>query len=468
MTSSTVSDLTSYLLIPMETKNRELHAKLLLSCVAVKRGGFKVILGEKNQLHKHLRVLPRGIYVDKSIDWQLIDFFKENRRIGNRVVAWDEEGLAWRGDGKISYQRLAQPAFDQVDRFFAWGAWNAAAVKKKLEDPENKIVATGNPRFDLLLERYRAIFDEDVHKIRNRYGRFVLINTNFSRYNHFVGREYFIENLKRFGRIKTKEEEGHFWRLSDHFGELFFGFKKAAIALAKEFPDWLIIIRPHPSENHSAWHSLSGDQANIRVVHEGNVIPWILASKVVIHNSCTTGAESFVLGHPAVAYVPVKSDEFDAPLPNKLSVQVHDVESLVEAIKKVDNGEHITRSAEKVALENKHIDGLNGRTACEAIVDELQKIKCENVPIVDEISMPALEKYTFYIREHWRRIRFQVEKLRARGNVLERYKKQKFPSLSKKELEKQSVKLSRLNTELEGVRIRSVIGIKNCFSISDR
>ena len=44
---------TQWLLIPIETKAREFHGKILLSCFAAE-AGLHVILGEQNELRNHL------------------------------------------------------------------------------------------------------------------------------------------------------------------------------------------------------------------------------------------------------------------------------------------------------------------------------------------------------------------------------------------------------------------------------
>ncbi len=53
-----------------------------------------------------------------------------------------------------------------------------------------------------------------------------------------------------------------------------------------------IIVRPHPSENHEKWCEVLPEHEKVIVKHEGNVLPWLMAAQVVIHNSCTTGIEA--------------------------------------------------------------------------------------------------------------------------------------------------------------------------------
>ena len=47
------------------------------------------------------------------------------------------------------------------------------------------INVTGHPRIDLLRPELRAFFDDGVRRLRERYGKFALLNTNFSKVNGF-------------------------------------------------------------------------------------------------------------------------------------------------------------------------------------------------------------------------------------------------------------------------------------------
>jgi hypothetical protein len=72
--------------------------------------------------------------------------------------------------------------------------------------------------------------------------------------------------------------------------------------LRARYPDRKIIVRPHPAENHQRWRDLVSRIDGVEVHGDGPVIPWILASDLLIHNACTTGIEALLLDHPAIAY----------------------------------------------------------------------------------------------------------------------------------------------------------------------
>ena len=76
-----------WLLLPIETKAREFHAKTLLAAAAAERG-FDVLLGDQNAILAQLAHLPVGIYVDKSIARTKVAHFQLLRDAGYVVCAW--------------------------------------------------------------------------------------------------------------------------------------------------------------------------------------------------------------------------------------------------------------------------------------------------------------------------------------------------------------------------------------------
>ncbi len=95
------------------------------------------------------------------------------------------------------------------------------------------------------------------------------------------------------------------------------------------------MVRPHPTESHAIYHEIAARCERVRVTNEGNVIPWLSASKAVIHNGCTTGVEAFVMNIPAISYRATVNDYYDLgfyELPNRVSHQCFDFEQLRETL----------------------------------------------------------------------------------------------------------------------------------------
>ena len=87
-----MTDIKRLLLIPVENQVRELDPKLLLACIAARRG-FSSVIGSRRQLDFRIASLPRGLYLSKSMTVRSIKMFKILRKLGHEIVAWDEEDL---------------------------------------------------------------------------------------------------------------------------------------------------------------------------------------------------------------------------------------------------------------------------------------------------------------------------------------------------------------------------------------
>src|SRR5436189_1324678 len=85
------------LLLPVETLNREFDAKLHLALRAANRG-WRVILGGRSAINRHLPELPRSIYVSKGIRVGNKRILRAMERFGHVVVALDEESLIRQSD----------------------------------------------------------------------------------------------------------------------------------------------------------------------------------------------------------------------------------------------------------------------------------------------------------------------------------------------------------------------------------
>ena len=100
------------LIIPVENQVRELDPKLLLACIAVKRG-FAVIIGSHRKVDFRITSFPRGLYLNKSMTERNLKMFYIMEKMGHEILTWDEEalvryqanGLRIQAPGKICFRR---------------------------------------------------------------------------------------------------------------------------------------------------------------------------------------------------------------------------------------------------------------------------------------------------------------------------------------------------------------------------
>jgi hypothetical protein len=235
---------------------------------------------------------------------------------------------------------------------------------------------TGNPRTDLLRPELRPYWLDQVEAIRKRFGRIILINTNFGKLNHFrpnKGEERKALDTVALSPSTVDESE---LGMAKHRLALFQFFQEMVGKVAAAFPNHTVLIRPHPSESHESWIQAANGCSNVQVHIEGHVIPWLLAADSIIHNSCTTGLESYLLGRPVFSYQPITSERFDKKLPNTLSHKATSCEELITLIEMSLASAQIAEKSgtqEKNQLIEDFIEALQGPFACERIVSTLEK-----------------------------------------------------------------------------------------------
>ena len=80
------------LIIPVENQVRELDPKLLLACIAAKRG-FSVVIGSHREIDFRIASFPRSIYLNKSFTIRNLKMFRIMHKLRHEIVTWDEEAL---------------------------------------------------------------------------------------------------------------------------------------------------------------------------------------------------------------------------------------------------------------------------------------------------------------------------------------------------------------------------------------
>jgi len=389
------------LLIPVESQARELDPKLLLACVAARRG-FASIIGPRREMHFHIPSFPRSIYLSKSTTKGSRGVFRTLRRLGHQIVAWDEEALVHLPPETYYRHRLSPISLGYVSHLLAWGEDNAELWRQYPEFPSErplKITITGNPRGDLLRPEIRVYYDNERKKICERYGDFILINTNFGLVNAFHADMNLIppappdDNAGGLGRkvisLGLNRESAE--ELHNHKYAIFEDFQQLIPELEKAFPGYNIIVRPHPSENPQIYHNIAAKCKRVEVTNEGNVVPWLLAAKALIHNGCTTGVEAFAVDTPAISYRATVNERFDEAfhhLANQLSHQCLEFEALRKTLTNIlSNNMDTAHVDQRKTLINRYLAAQDGPLACERMVDIFEEMTQNSF----DPSMPGIK-----------------------------------------------------------------------------
>jgi hypothetical protein len=301
----------------------------------------------------------------------------------------------------------------------------------------------------------RGLYDHDVEKIRRAHGDFILINTNFNQVNAYYPGMNLLKpaagpgeapelSRRAIGMGMSREyAEG----LTRHKQSIFEDFLRLIPVLDQALADHTIIIRPHPAENQEVYHRIAKQCQRVRVTNEGNVVPWLIAAKALIHNGCTTGVEAYALGLAAITYRSSINDYYDNAfhrLPNQLSHECFGIEQLQETLANILKGKlgH-ANGAEREKIMERHLAALKGPLACDRMVDLFEEM---NSSLQDEPAPAFKYRLTSRVWATRRRINkslkgYAPDKSHNKADFL----RHRYPSISKEEVQR---RLSRIQREL--------------------
>jgi len=349
---------------------------------------------------------------------------------------------------------------------FAWGQDNAELWQQFPQLPDGtEIHVTGNPRNDLLRPEIRLYYQKTVEELVERYGSFILINTNFNHVNAFYpGLNLFVPNDKpggdpRRGRAAKGMTREYAQGLRDHKQAIFEKFQQLIPAVEQVFPEYNIVVRPHPTENQEIYRQIAAGSERVEVTNEGNVVPWLMAARALIHNGCTTGVEAYVMGVPAISYRATVNENYDYGfyrLPNLLSHQCFDFEELITTLGKMLAGElGAAGGDERKALVDRHLAALDGPLACERIVDVCEKI----IDGQFERSKPdLLDRLTGYCMANMRTLKRKIKAHLPPAQNKPQFHRHRYPEVSLEEMQQRMLRFQQVLGDSRIMQVKQVYG----------
>ena len=427
------------LLLPVELQVRELDPKLLLACIAARRG-YAALIGPRREMHFYIPFFKNGIYLSKSMTSGSVNVFRWLRELGHEIVAWDEEALVHLPPEHYFNRRFNDETLKYVSHLFAWGKDNVALWDQYPRMPRHlRVHITGNPRGDLLRPELREIYRRDAMSLQAKYGDFILVNTNFNPVNMYSPEGNLLVASEKHGGKPVLSRRARGMGMSPAYAEgydahkraIFEDFQKLIRQLDQAFPEVTTIVRPHPAENPKVYLDIAARCRHVRVNNEGNVVPWLMASRAMVHNGCTTGVESFLLDTPTFAYRASVHDGFDEDfhhLPNMISHECFNFDELKTALEDTLQGRTDGNNAKRREVLGHYLAAQQGPLACERMVDVLDCIVADR-PLYRK---PAFAKrLDGYYRSYKRRIkkRFRGMKSEMAHNRSD-FLKHRYPDIS--------------------------------------
>lgn len=369
------------LYLPIETKARELLGKTLLAARAVERGWI-VVFGARAETLKFMQEGPVGAYIEISLPESKAAILEQLKKSGHRIFNLCEESLNYLSGRDYCFQMLGLGPLKWVDKLLVLGPKNAEHIHAFRQQFAHKIAITGNPRFDTLLPELRGVYEARAKSIRKRYGRFLLVNTNFGSINGYKLPTGIFELMKGRGMIIDEEHAGFVRRQVEYEERKSHGLRTLLTQIAISGSVNRIVMRPHPSEDHNAARQWAAP-LNIEVVFEGTANEWMLAAEAVLHPSCTTGIEGLLLGRPVFSYIPESDNEFIC-LSDKVSQRTTCAAEFIEQLSEIRSlgpDEMLGRFAKQRGEIDSVIANVKLPLAADLILNELEQFDLPDVTL---------------------------------------------------------------------------------------
>ena len=451
------------LIINIETKAREFNSRMMVAYQALKRG-YRVVIGAQSEMNELLKYLPKGIFFDKSIARNKLQKLLRIKNLGHKIVSLDEEGIASQNNQHFYLkQRMSRKTLDLAEYFFTWGNDEKTLIESKYNEYKNKIKTTGNPRIELWKPEYAKFYIDEVVKINKKYTDFIFITSNFASIQHARGDDFLKNQNIAFNKIETKEDQDIFDAKKAFMAKVYIAFLNMIKILSKSLPDRTIVIRPHPADNIDTWKENLKEHNNVFIEYEYSATPWIIASSCMVHSSCATGIEGFLMNKPVFSYLPYEDHEFVNYISNILSDVCNTEKELVDKVIKVLNKEYnLSTNRDLKIKENKPIlDNINSFESSKMILDYIDKI---NIP-----SHRGINKYRlipFHIKNI---LKNSIKKSIGRNTKPDTYDQQKMPGITLKEVKASLEKFKALDEQEKNIKFKvDKIYNKNLYVISDQ
>ena len=304
------NDFHKFVFLPIELKNREFHAHILLASSLVCKG-YKVLIGSHAAIFSYLRVLRNdefgGAYLDKSS--QIFEVSKFISKRVNAMLILDQElspiqnQLGAYKSSNVVEDRFYENTKGFVDGFFTVGPKLTTIAHQVL--PTNKIIESGWPRFELLKNHAEAIYETEITEIQKEFGDFCLFVSSFSLVQS-LSRCRTLQPIARLGWITDSFNE-EWWQIQflqlDKFVETLVEWRKLGF-------NQKIVIRPHLYEDLNSWKELVKNIPNVYVVKKGEINSWLLSASSILHRGSTVSIQSALINKPTFSLPECTPEEF--------------------------------------------------------------------------------------------------------------------------------------------------------------
>ncbi len=360
------------LYLPIELKARELAPKILLSLVAANKN-LRVYLGTQATISRIISTKKEkgGVYFFKGgLSLNLVKNIK--KKCSKFIILDEEAGPGDENPRMTMRERINKNIEQEIDRYYILGKKNFDIAKIIFSNFRKSLVLSGWPRIDFFkLSAKQKKNNQSVKDIKKKYGDYILFVSDFgqnSRKMIFYTKETNKKIYKDNKRLQNKINKISL----DQFNE----FNKVSdllLDLDKDNSIPMIIIRPHPSEDHEPWERISKKMKKFKVILEGEISPWIHGSKAILHRGCSTSIQAY-LGNIPQGYIVTNKKTIRRALPYTLSKKLFSLKDIKEFCKNIPRVKDIKYENSLLKKDFNQIIHTDKKFASEIIVDDIIKM----------------------------------------------------------------------------------------------
>lgn len=360
------------LYLPIELKARELAPKVLLSLVAAKKN-LRIYLGTQATISRIISTKKEtgGVYFYKG--GLSLDLIKNIKKKCSRFIILDEEaGPGDENPRATMRERINKNIEQEIDRYYILGKKNFDIAKKIFKNFQQSLVLSGWPRIDFFrLSAKQKKNNPDVKDIKKRYGEYILFVSDFGQNSKKMlsyTKKYYEKIFKNNKKLQNRINK----TCLDQFNE----FNKVSdllMDLDKDSSIPMIIIRPHPSEDHEPWERISKKLKKFKVILEGEISPWINGSKAILHRGCSTSIQAY-LGNIPQGYIVTNKKKIRKALPYTLSKKLFSLKDVKKFCQKITSVKNNKNKNSLLKKDFNQIIHTEKKLASEIIIEDIIKM----------------------------------------------------------------------------------------------
>ena len=457
----------------IEVLGRELQGRLLLGLAAAERGHDVVLLDKRAAIElaeSESSQLPIGYFHDNSPGQDGGKTLLHERLHGQGflITGQDEEhGLTTDDFDRDMGGRYPERAMRNKAAMLAFGPYDAAGIQRERPEYSERVLVTGSPRVDFWRKDFAEFFTHHPHPLGTAAPPYLLFLMSSSPFYAEGPKMSFTDadESSLLERATDLEEQGADpWTVAAYRRVV--RTKFAVEGLARAHPDTIVVYRPHPHEVIGAWYEVFADApANVRVIRDNAVSPWIRGSRCVVFSGSTVGFEAALADVPVISFQPDGYDE--TPAASRMGHRAASRDELLPLVDAILSGHEPELPGERAAAMQETIASrffaLDGPLAADRVVDVWERLATPAV-----LGAPPLLPADLRVRRTPRRLaraafhtcraalRLEPAELREQRAADRALRELKFPGFDPDEVERIHRALVAALGRFEGVRITHV------------